>query len=170
MHDAAETFQKAYDQYNAQYQKTLEEKKKKDIAKKDTVVIVPQGSDSKLSVIDVNVASFSSSDKQLTDFGKTLIKNEVKYIKPQLSVESSEAGKFNIKVRIINPSKKIMKRSADSQYAIESTIEIKKAGKQYICELGKFGSQTGEIWEKGTYTLEFWEGDNSIEKTTFRIE
>ena len=110
----------------------------------------------------MKVYSVDAKDKELSKADTYVRLEDAKYICPLITVNAEEPGTYDIKVKIYNEKGKIL-LYPDNDYSIETSIDVKKADRAFEYSLDKFGTANGNMWAKGTYTVElFFEEEGEI--------
>jgi Sec-independent protein translocase protein TatA len=147
-----------------------EEQKRQEEETKEYIIDTPLA---KLALTDMKVYSVDAKDKELSKVDTSVRLEDAKYICPLITVVAEKVGTYNILVKIYNEKGKILLYPGND-YSIETPIEVKKAGKDFEYSLDKFGTANGNMWAKGTYTVElFFEEEGELKDLgtkTFEIK
>lgn len=127
------------------------------------------------SYLDIKRVLFANSDKSstiLTDYGGTLYKEDVKYVKPKIWYDglATEEKKVNLDIKIYNPDGSLKTGSSSPSGYTWSEAKSVSAGKSNTFTLLGWGREDGGGYSAGTHTFEIWSNGNKLYSTSFVIK
>ena len=156
MNEAFELFKTSYKAFGGNISKSPGPKESN-----DTVEFWTDSPISKLTLADMKICSLDAKDKEIAKPDNNIKKDDAKYLSPVVTLSADEKGDYKIYVKIINEKGKVLLYPG-KDYTIEASINIKKANREYEFYLDKFGTADGKMWEKGSYTVEFYDEDGLL--------
>lgn len=125
---------------------------------------------SPMEVTYIAFANFDGSGNMISDYNQPLRKNELRYVRASIDVESSEKGLYKIGLRIVSPDGKALVPNGQN-YSSTTNIEIKKKNKTMECDLEQYGSDEADFWKAGEYKVEIYdfEKNDLLYSTTFNV-
>lgn len=120
-------------------------------------------------ISDFSVANIDKNGDVISDYGKVIYDYKTKYIKPRITVTSSNAGDYDFYVKFIAPTGMSKGSSSPDGYTYKNTVKLVKGENKYIY-LDGWGSETAGNWSKGSYTIEVWCNSKLIGTKKFDIK
>lgn len=136
-------------------------------------IVVPQlnpqvkQASNNLIVTGVDFKVVDEGGRDISGYGQSIRKSDIRYIQPQITIQAPKKGMYNIGMLIVDPEGKKLLPEAKANRTSVTTVEIDK--KPTTVELNSFGSKSGSFWKAGEYTVTFYDGDQEIKRTTFTI-
>lgn len=120
-----------------------------------------------MNVAEPMFRNVNSGNTVLSNYGMPLKKSNLKFVETKLSVLGVAKGKALISMNIIAPNGKLIVPSTDTDRTLIQEIDVDKKPKEVT--LIPFGTSDSEFWQEGEYTVEFYDGDKLLEKTSFYV-
>lgn len=120
-----------------------------------------------MNVVDPMFRNVNSGNTVLSNYGTPLKKSDLQFVETKISVLGVSKGKAIIGMNIIAPNGKLIVPSTDAKRTLLQEIDVDKKPKEVI--LNPFGTSDPKFWQDGEYTVEFYDGDKLLEKTSFYV-
>ena len=102
-----------------------------------------------------DVANVDKDGNIITSYGQTIYDYKTRYLKPRITVNVSQAGTYNIYVKMYTPSGNLSTGSTSpAGYSYYTAVSMTTGTHSYA--LDGWGSNTDGNWRAGTYRFEFY--------------
>lgn len=127
--------------------------------------------DQHLKISNFQLRSIDHEGNTRIAYDQSLRKADTHFLQPKIKVTADKKGLYKIGMRIMDSKGKLYLPSKRSNYTTVSPVDIEKEKKEMEVELVPFGGRNdrGTIWPAGDYTIEFFEDETPIYRTSFTV-
>lgn len=125
-----------------------------------------------MEITGMTFANVTYDDEILNDYGSTLYKEDMRYLKPKIFYNglSSESKSLELFFKIYRPDGKLDTGSSSPEgYTRKEQVTIYPGSSKSFVTLG-WGNKDGGTYLAGTYRFEIWYNGNKIYSTSFVIK
>lgn len=125
-------------------------------------------------ILSINSVEFANSDednKNLTQYGNTLYKDDMRYLKARINYEGLASTEQNVKllVRIIDPNGVLCRGDGSPVgFTFTSSIMVKPGKNQ--ATLSGWGNSSQSSYDEGVGVCQIWLGENKIYQGNYEIK